>query len=99
MSAIEGPVLCERLGLCLWSGKTFISEFFHLSQKMATVPAFEEQFIARLSRQEFALIQMKTRKLSGRLKELIESNYSVAWRNSIYGEFLVPRDKPIASGE
>jgi hypothetical protein len=97
LAAHEGPALCETLSLCFWAGKPAAVDLFNSRQAFWAGRADEQQLVERISRREFAVVQLisiyKNRddlRVSAGLASALLRDYVVD-RASMNGVFLRPR--------
>jgi len=53
-----GPVVCADLALCYWAGKDFAVDLNNLQMLVRAMPALEAEFVARIKRCSYSLIQL-----------------------------------------
>jgi hypothetical protein len=94
LASNKGPVMCQDLSLCYWSGKDFEFDFFNTGQKILS-GAIDKKKVSKLFEQHyFSVIQMKD--LTGgsfrkSISEEMLKYYEIIRVSPKSGVFLVPR--------
>jgi len=100
LASIKGPVMCENLSLCYWSGKDFEVDFFNSGQKIQT-GVIEKKKLTKLFEQHcFSVIQVNgstgsSFRFPKSINEEILKYYEIIRAGSKSGVFLVPKTHKI----
>jgi hypothetical protein len=89
-----GPVFCSTLALAHWAGREFEVDPFNLGQAVRTGTREDDDLVARIAAQEFAVIQFNdwSRRvdLTPDVLGAIEEHYRPARTSPAHGYFFVP---------
>ena len=88
-----GPAICNFLAYCYWAGKSLHVDLFNLGQKFRTGALRETEFIDKLERRQFAIIQVRPgmTKTTPKVLDAMYRNYRRTGPATARSILLVPK--------
>ena len=96
LASKEGPVMCENLSLCYWSGKNFEVDFFSTGQKIRTGAIDKKKLTNLFEQHYFSVIQVdgstgSSFRFPKSINEEMLKYYEINRVGPKSGVFLVPK--------